>query len=266
MTTNQPANAPRPSLAPIDLQSVTALYRRFAFDLIAARRRLASLKDRTPGSRWLFWRRPDGPAFDDLDAEIAYLLVRELRPRTVVEIARGGWSSAWILSALRDNGIGALHSFHFSPESAPRVPDELAQGRHCFVPGDVRQKLDALPAPIDWLSVEVDRSARFAHWVFEKLLPRLDDGTPVAIRGVFGVDERGDRRTGATVVLERIAAQSTPYFTATPSRAPETLARLMELRAELGIGERVRRGVTTVHFRHRASEAPQSNDDCPFLD
>ncbi|HEX9611803.1 MAG TPA: hypothetical protein VF978_07920 [Gemmatimonadales bacterium] len=53
------------------------------------------------------YRRRLKPQLDDIEAEITYLLVRELTRPTVVEIAPDrGWSTTWLLAALRDNAGG----------------------------------------------------------------------------------------------------------------------------------------------------------------
>ncbi len=62
---------------------------------------------------------------DDEDCEILYLLLRAERPEHVVEISPfHGWSTSWILAALRDNGRGRLVSY-----ARHNVPADLAAGR-----------------------------------------------------------------------------------------------------------------------------------------
>jgi hypothetical protein len=52
------------------------------------------------------------PQLDDVEAELTYLALRDHRPHTVMELGTfQGWSTTWILRALRDNGHGRLHSF-----------------------------------------------------------------------------------------------------------------------------------------------------------
>lgn len=64
----------------------------------------------------------------DVEAELTYLRIRALKPNRVFELSPfRGWSTFWLLSALRDNGKGTLHSFDIV-DAATRtgvLPDEL---------------------------------------------------------------------------------------------------------------------------------------------
>jgi hypothetical protein len=84
----------------IDTGPIIRLYRPYAADLDRVREKQ---------------RKPLPPPtslkaqLDGLEAEITYLLLREARPETVVEIGTfHGWSTTWIFQALRDNGTGHL--------------------------------------------------------------------------------------------------------------------------------------------------------------
>ena len=51
-------------------------------------------------------------AFGDIEGEIMYLVIRELRPDCIFEISpAAGYSTNYILAALTANGHGCLHSF-----------------------------------------------------------------------------------------------------------------------------------------------------------
>src|SRR5262249_24809440 len=64
---------------------------------------------------------------DDLEAELTYLRLRAHRPETVIEIgALHGWSTTWILSALRDNATGHLYSYDLIDDAVRQVPQPLA--------------------------------------------------------------------------------------------------------------------------------------------
>lgn len=99
------------------------------------------------------------PQLDDIEAETTYLLLREFEPRTVVEIAPdGGWSTSWLLAALRDNGHGHLYSYDLFDHSTRTVPRELAEGRWTFHQGDITRQLGRLPTRIDYLFLDCAHS------------------------------------------------------------------------------------------------------------
>lgn len=173
------------------------------------------------------------PQLDDLEAEVSYLLLRELRPRTVVEISPdGGWSTTWLLSALRDNGWGRLHSFDLSGHCRRVIPRELAAERWSFVQGDVRIGMDRIPDEIDYLFLDSAHTAEFAGWYLGQLFPRLAPHTPVSIHDIL------PERTGeAEVVMRWLYEHGVPYFTLAKFESPpESIGRLMSLRQQLGLG------------------------------
>ena len=73
---------------------VTDLYREHRADLARVRHEQLRLRRDDPAMK---------AQLDDIEAEITYLLLRHARPETVVEIGTfHGWSTTWILRALRD--------------------------------------------------------------------------------------------------------------------------------------------------------------------
>lgn len=173
------------------------------------------------------------PQLDDLEAETTYLLLREFRPQTVVEIAPdGGWSTSWQLAALRDNGCGRLYSYDLFDHCTRTVPRELADGRWTFSQGDITRQLQQLPPRIDYLFMDCDHSAQFARWYLRELFPRLSPGTPISIHDIFP-DSLGESQ----VVREWLAARRVPHFTTAPAVAPDVYAQLMEVKRELGLDE-----------------------------
>jgi Methyltransferase domain len=113
-----------------DVHTLIRLYRTYAEDLRAARE----------AQRELLVERTLKPKLDDIEAELTYLALRETRPAAVVEIGSfHGWSTTWILRALRDNGSGHLYTFDLVDHATRAVPAELAGERWTFVPGDVRE-------------------------------------------------------------------------------------------------------------------------------
>ena len=108
------------------------------------------------------------PQLDDLEAEITYLLLRATKPAAVVELGTfHGWSTSWILSALRDNGSGHLHSFDLIDNVVRNVPAELAEGRWTFVQGDIKETVEQVPA-----GHRLPVRRRRAHRPVRPLVPR----------------------------------------------------------------------------------------------
>jgi hypothetical protein len=103
--------------------TLIAWYRQYAADLRVARE----------AQRELLAQRPLRPRVDDLEAEILYLTVRALRPGRVLESGAGrGWSTTWLLRALRDNDFGELYSTDARDAAPTLVPDELSRTRWHF--------------------------------------------------------------------------------------------------------------------------------------
>lgn len=210
----------------LDVERATALYREHADALRAVITRQRA---------FLAARSDVVPQLDDVEAELTYLLLRDRRPATVMELGSlHGWSTTWILSALHDNGHGHLHSFDRVDHVRRSVPAALAAGRWTFVHGDMTQRLHAVPRDQGYLFVDADHGHRFARWYLAHLLPLVPPGTPVSVHDVFALARAWPRSEGSTV-LHWLADHRTPYFTAARRRAPDALAALQSVRAELGI-------------------------------
>ena len=211
----------------IDLGYVSSLYREYAGDLAAVGKQQRSYAE-AMGSRMT-------PQLDDLEAEITYLLLRASQPAVVMELGTfHGWSTSWILSALRDNGTGRLHSFDRIDNVVRNVPAELAEGRWTFVQGDVKQTLDRVPADTGYLFVDAAHSSRFARWYLEHLFPRVPAGIPVSVHDVFHFRTTLPLHEGK-VVVRWLEAQGAPFFTPSRARARATYDTLTALREELGL-------------------------------
>ncbi|MHA6624008.1 class I SAM-dependent methyltransferase [Pseudonocardia sichuanensis] len=211
----------------LDLGFVTGLYRRYAEDLAAVGAQQRAFAE-SMGSRMT-------PQLDDLEAEITYLLLRETRPAVVMELGTfHGWSTSWILSALRDNGSGRLHSFDRIDNVVRNVPEDLAEGRWTFVRGDIKQTLDQVPADTGYLFVDAAHNSRFARWYLEHLFPRVPAGIPVSVHDVYHFRATLPLHEGK-VVVRWLDERGVPFFT--PSRAKSRTAydTLTVLRQDLGL-------------------------------
>jgi predicted O-methyltransferase YrrM len=214
-------------LQQIDLGYVSGLYREFAGDLAAVGKQQRAFAE-AMGSRMT-------PQLDDLEAEITYLLLRARRPATVMELGTfHGWSTSWILSALRDNGAGHLHSFDIIDNVRRNVPAELAEGRWTFVQGDVKERLDRVPADLDHLFVDAAHTGRFAKWYLAHLFPLVPAGIPVSVHDVYHFRATLPFHEGR-VVVRWLRDRATPFFTPSRAKARATYEALNALRDELGL-------------------------------
>ena len=233
----------------ISTDYVVSLYRRYIQDLKEVRRR----------QKWFLMRRNNilfrrlykmrilrtilWPMLDDIEAEITYLLIRDRNPKVIIEMSpNGGWSTTWILQALRDNGSeGQLWSYDLHDTSTKLVPKQLAHGRWHFILGDVRQTIQHLP-DFDYLFIDSDHTQEFAEWYVPILLGRARLGCTVSVHDIFGTAALSDEgRVVATWLKER----GISYWTPSPAAQPHVSQELIEERARLGINYDVRPRRTT---------------------
>jgi predicted O-methyltransferase YrrM len=249
---------------PLDLNGVGSLYKKFASDLRRVRSEEEELYRRWSGKRstqlslgkgcrvpkfvrrrlsstyyWLRSMRRTAdlqPLFADFDSELTYLFLRAIQPDTVVEISpAGGWSTSWILSALRDNHRGALYSFDLMDDSTRTLPSSLRVGRWYFTQGDVKKKAAALPPRIDYLFLDSDHSHEFAEWYLKAVFPRLSSRALVSVDDVFRdwAEDSPSDFLEAQVVLRWLALSRTEYFTVSRHHARDVWNFISELRKEL---------------------------------
>lgn len=257
----------------IATNTILELYRQHAADLRAARERMRRLYR----SRCIPWRnrslahklaaRAVQPFFgavgleprmiaqsDDETCEILYLLLRAERPERVVEISPfHGWSTNWILSALRDNGRGSLVSYDLIDASRPNVAKELAEGRWQLVLGDAKQQVARDGDPIDFLLMDSDHSAEFAHWYLDTVLPRVRDGAVVCIDDVFHHADAAKFDGEGPVVLDWLQRRAIPYFSCAKAKNPSVLNALRGQKVALRLSERIHPSETNpaILFRNR---------------
>ncbi|WP_433701502.1 class I SAM-dependent methyltransferase [Nocardiopsis sp. CA-288880] len=223
-----------PTASAIDINHISSLYRTHRDDLARVRDQMRAHHQAADP--------PMTPQLDDIEAEITYLLLREHTPAHTVEIGTYyGWSTTWILSALRDNGTGHLYSFDIIDHAPRHVPPHLAQNRWTFTKGDVRAKIAHIPSDTDYLFIDAAHNGWFARWYLHHLLPALPAHIPVSIHDVFHQRHALPFTEGA-IVLKWLATNTTPFFTASSARAPHTHQAIQDLKRELGLDEPVRTG------------------------
>jgi predicted O-methyltransferase YrrM len=190
------------------------------------------------------YKRRFQPRFDDIEAEVTYLLVRRFRPAVVLEVAPYyGWSTTWLLQALRDNGSGLLYSYDLVDYSRWSMPPDLAGDRWRFTQGDIRDAVDRLPRGIGYLFLDAAHTVEFARWYLDALFPRLAPGTPVGVHDIFRGPDLPPMPESA-VLLEWLERRGVSCFTAAPGRARGAYDRIVALRRELGLAEAIHDSVT----------------------
>lgn len=240
-------------LQAIDVDLVESLYQELAHDLARVRRyqrllRTSRYDDKRAAanaqamltlseSTWqpVEFGRFTSAQFDDLEAELTYMLLRTVQPSRVIEISpHGGWSTSWILNALKDNGHGIVRSFDLIDESIRRVPRDLSDGAHEFVLGDVRDA-KYLPDEIEYLFLDSDHTATFAHWIVREVLPRVRSGGVVSVHDVFHPDGPATSGGEGTVILDWLRERGIEWFTLAPSERPEVYERIEQVKLSLNI-------------------------------
>ena len=186
------------------------------------------------------------PMLCDIEAEITYLLIREHRPAVVVEVSPyRGWSTTWILNALKDNNYGELYSYDLIDDSQRFVPEELASGRWHLIVGDVRGNVDKLPKRIDYLFVDSDHSAEFAHWYIKNMFPLLCKQTRDVIVSIHDVYHSDSLSAGVfaekegKIIVDYLKKSFCEYFTASQMKERHVYDSIKYLRKELKIGKEI---------------------------
>ena len=169
-------------------------------------------------------------------------MVRNHRPRVVVEIGSlHGWSTTWLLRALRDNDGGHLYTHDIVENARRTVPAELAGDRWTFVRGDARETLAGHDHEIGHLFMDAAHTRSFARWYVRELFPTVAPGVPVSVHDVF----RGRRPwplSEGRVVLSWLAGRGIDHLTPSRAAAPEVNRRLREQKRSLDLDEPVHTG------------------------
>ena len=117
--------------------------------------------------------------FSDREAEVLYLIIRELKPDVVVEISPCyGYSTNYILAALTANGSGQLHSYEIMESFKDRLmPDVICRNLsrfcdskrlHLYVGDATKAQIPAC----DFLFLDSCHEAYFSAWYFSHLIER----------------------------------------------------------------------------------------------
>ena len=194
---------------------------------------------------------------DDEVCELLYMLIRSRRPEVVIEISPfHGWSTSWILTALQHNGTGTLRSYDLLDSASRNVPAEL-RGRWELVIGDVRKNAARIPTEIDFLLMDSDHSAEFAHWYLDEVVPRVRPGAPVCVDDVFHSADPGSFDGEGPVLMDWLLRHDVPWFTCAKAKNSTALNAIHGKKTSLGLVPRIHRGDanTAVFFEMPAAGA-----------
>lgn len=129
-------------------------------------------------------RRGYGTTFGDVEGELMYMIVREMKPDRAFEISpNAGWSTNYILAALTANEKGTLHSFELLTELNGRPtaavirenqhPDWDQQRLDIHI-GDARETVPRVDGSIDFLLLDSCHEEWFARWYAAQVFPRVE--------------------------------------------------------------------------------------------
>jgi predicted O-methyltransferase YrrM len=167
---------------PVPWEWILGLFREFAQELKQLRDIRALRQYLGPG------------AYDDFEGVVLYMIIRRTRPSLLLECSPGyGYSTLYMLAALKANGYGRLLSFEQSPtriEKALAAASAAGYGSLVkFIAGDARVEIpqtfksDEL-ASLDFAFIDSDHSYEFAMWYVERILRNLRDDAIIHIHDI----------------------------------------------------------------------------------
>jgi predicted O-methyltransferase YrrM len=160
---------------------IAGLYDKYAVDLIRVRKEQVNTYNNIVGY----------PMFDDVEAELLYMLVRERKPDRVVELGSCTfWSTTWLMWGLHDNAHGHLFTYDLAPGPLDNIPDVLRQAvgqRFDFttVQGDALKQ--DIPDGIDMLLQDAAHELPWAQDFMDYALPKVNTGGLIMIHDVFAL-------------------------------------------------------------------------------
>lgn len=178
------------------------------------------------------------PQLCDIEAELTYLRIREFKPINIVEFSPGtGWSTSWILSALRDNGIGMLYSYDLCDTSKKMINHDLAEGRWELVIGDVREYISNFPENVEYFFIDSAHTAEFAKWYIGNIFNSYPEGTKISVHDIVKYHYQPGCGPESMVLCDWLVEHNLPCFTASKAIKKIGYNAFVRKKKELGISE-----------------------------
>ena len=163
------------------------------------------------------------PHFDDIEAELLYMMVREFNPSLSVEFSPYyGYSTSWFLSALNRNNHGILRSYDIVDYAYPKIKGCGLLDRWELMIGDVAANYPVMDySKIDFLFIDSDHSRGFAQrYIREFLTPFHEHAKtnsriiPVMIHDIYSWETEEKPTEEGEEVLNFLNDINVNYFTA----------------------------------------------------
>jgi predicted O-methyltransferase YrrM len=167
-------------------------------------------------------------AFDDIEAELLYMYVREIKPDRIIEFAPDrGWSTHHILDALNKNNNGKCVSYDIVNEAQVCLQKaNVNTERWEFVQGDVSVNFNTWDYDkIDMVFIDCDHSSQFAlNYTNNALKKFIERDITVFIHDIFHDWKCGEQ----PVVINFLLLNNVDWIS--PSKLLTTRSKYDEIR------------------------------------
>lgn len=156
--------------------------------------------------------------FCDREAEMLYMQIREWKPERVFEMAPNrGYSTHFILEALKVNGRGHLDSFDLHSAADRAVVDDTLRAHWSFHMANVTEYVSVHPKMMkkyDFIFIDALHTVDFADWYTKALLSHaVECETPVIIHDIVANDGYSGRESMAVFAYMALSSDVGHAFT-----------------------------------------------------
>ncbi len=186
------------------------------------------------------------PHYDDIEAEILYMTIREFKPAYSIEFSPYyGYSTTWILAALNKNNHGVLKSFDIVDYSFTKVSETDTENRWELIISDVTKYYSLFDySKIDFAFIDSDHSKEFAQKYIQEFLKPLHESAksgckivPIITHDIYSWETGAAPTEEGEEVLNFLKEMNIGYFA--PSCFYEDFQKVKTLRQSLGIADYV---------------------------